>query len=690
MPHLWNNSEKVAVEVSELVPDFYSSQAFLSKEISRNRENPYGIKSLQRGCRGRRLLIDFDTLPKNIQDALGDPRHVEHVLLYWYKTEAVAVDFYTNFLRPDGMHLNADEIQRYVTNASVLMAVLQLRKKHVEERIRAGLKLTGLNKFLSDECNSFNEILQKKFGVQHNLPGHHVRFKNDALDPFEQSLNYEGTDWPFNFMAIIKDIEGKRKKNALIVDDRTEAILTGLFKTQAHKPTVLEIHRSYEAFLAGYIQVYNEDSGEVYEPKEFPKLSESTVRNWLTKWENMAATYKARSGDRQKYMTKFKPYHQLERPKFAGSLISIDDRNPPFKDLDGNRIWFYNGIDLASEVFTTFVYGKTKEGIILEFYRQMVRNYTEWGISLPDGLEAESALNSSFSDTFLQEGHMFQNVRIEANNARGKRIERYFRTLRYEVEKQREGWLARPHAKSESNQMGAQKVPQLPYEDIVAGCIQDLFDWNNSPHSKDPSKTRWEYFLENQHPELRPTNWKSILPHLGYRQPSSCNAGYVNLQGKARALAINGEIATGETLIHVMKQIEGKEVEIFWLDDNRGGVLKALAYYEGRFVCELMEMPVYNRAIIERTPEQEEARELQSTYENTVTSFIRRQEKQLANINIISQPKPAPKNGFYIPGMSLNRFTPDTDEAEIIEQPDEDEDFAPVAPNVSWQQSFFK
>ena len=122
----------------------------------------------------------------------------------------------------------------------------------------------------------------------------------------------------------------------------------------------------------------------------------------MAKWENKAATHKLRSGNRQVYMGNFKPAHQLERPAFAGSLISIDDRNPPFKDLTGKRVWFYNGIDLASECFTVFVYGKTKEGIIIEFYRQMLRNYTEWGLNIPYELEAESSLNSSFTNTFLQ------------------------------------------------------------------------------------------------------------------------------------------------------------------------------------------------------------------------------------------------------------------------------------------------
>lgn len=658
MPHLWiDNTNKVAVEVSELVPKFWSNQNVLSKEISRNRERCFGVKPLQRGCRNRRLLIDFDTLPNHVQQELGDPRKVEHNLLYFYKTSSIAVDFYTNFKRPDGFHLTSDEQQRYITNASVLISIVSLREKHIVERIKTGISLKGINTYLSNECNSFNDYLEKKELPKHNLPTHPTRFK-EALNGFETPLNYDGKDWPFNFVHIIKDVEGSRKQNALIVDDNVLMILNGLFKTQSHKPTVTEIHRSYEAFLNGYAQVYNEDSGEIYNPKEYPKLSESTVRNYLTKWENKAATYSVRSGDRQKYMGQFKPFHQLERPKFAGSLISIDDRQPPFEDLDGNRVWFYNGLDVASGCITTFVYGKTKTGIILEFYRQMVRNYTEWGFSLPNELEAESSLNSSFKETFLQEGYMFQEVRIEANNARGKRIERDNGILRYNLEKKRDGWLARPHAKSESNQPGAKKVPQIPYNEIIENAISDIYELNNSPHMDNEDMSRWEYFQEMQHPELKPTNWKAILPHLGYRKKSSCNTGYIKLQGKARAIAQNGKICTGENLIEAMKIIEGKTIDIFWIDDNQGNVLKALAYYDGRFICEIQEMPKYNRAKIERTEEDEEARILQSSYVATVEGFIRSQKNTLQNINIITPPKPKPRNGFFIPGMDMKIFTP--------------------------------
>ncbi|TDX84046.1 hypothetical protein [Epilithonimonas xixisoli] len=690
MPKFWNNTDKVAVTVAELVPEFWSSQNVLSATVSRDRNKQYGIKALQRGGgKKMKLIIDFDSLPEHVQKLLGDPRKVEHNLQNYYRTDSNAVDFYTMFRRPDGNSLIPAEQQRYITNSSIMTALIQLRENHIIERIKLNMSLKGINTILCNESNSFNEYLERKKMPTHNLPTHPTRFK-EALKAFDTEFKYNGKTFQYNYLSIIKDVDGKRKANSLKVDDRVLTILNGLFTTMKHKPSLSEIHRAYDAFLNGYAQVYNEDTGEVYDPKEYPTLSESTVKVYLMKWENKSASYKQRSGNRQKYMSQFKPHHQLEHPKFAGSIISIDDRNPPFKDLTGKRVWFYNGIDLASECFTVFVYGKSKEGIITNFYRQLIRNYTEWGLNLPYELEAENSLNSSFTNTFLQDGYMFQNVRIEANNARGKRIERYFGALRYGIEKKRDGWLARPTAKSESNQSNSENVPMIPYDEIIENGIEDLFEWNNSPHSNDPTKTRWEYFLDNQHPELKPTNWQAILPHLGYPQKTSCNRGYIKLQGKDRAIAMNGEICLGNDLITALKTIEGKEIDVFWLDDNSGNVLKALAYYQGRFICEVQEMPKYNRAKLERTPEQDKARELQSAYVASVEGFIRLQERKLQRINIIHQPKPQLKNGFFIPGMERKKnFIPlDPETVEIVDTPD-DNFFPTIQPNsISWKNKF--
>ncbi|MCK0204147.1 hypothetical protein MWN41_14110, partial [Ornithobacterium rhinotracheale] len=76
-------------------------------------------------------------------------------------------------------------------------------------------------------------------------------------------------------------------------------LLKSLFAKQKNKPTPTEIAQQYEAFLAGYIEVFNPETGELYNPKDYPELSESTITAYLSKWENKIGTHALRSGNRQ-------------------------------------------------------------------------------------------------------------------------------------------------------------------------------------------------------------------------------------------------------------------------------------------------------------------------------------------------------------------------------------------------------
>ncbi|MCH4831646.1 hypothetical protein E5F92_002630 [Flavobacterium columnare] len=66
-------------------------------------------------------------------------------------------------------------------------------------------------------------------------------------------------------------------------------------------------------------------------------------------------------------------------------------------------------------------------------------------------------------------------------------------------------------------------------------------------------------------------------------------------------LGDNGMIYTGDKLIRLMNEVEGKKVEVFWLDDNYGEIFKALIYRNGRYICEARPKPRYNRAKNEQT-----------------------------------------------------------------------------------------
>ena len=415
-----------------------------------------------------------------------------------------------------------------------------------------------------------------------------------------------------------------------------------------------------------------------YQPTEYPKLSQTTIKSWLSKWDERIATHLKRAGDRQKYMTKYSPFQSLEQPKFSGSIISIDDRQPPFWYDENKRLWFYNGIDVGSEAFTVWVWGKTKEGLIMEFYRQMVRNYAEWGLSLPWEIECESSLNSALRESVLKEGTMFQRVRIEANKARAKRIEQYYRQLRYSYEKVHEGWLARPHALSESNQRGEVKKV-IPFPDLVEQCLGDIQRWNNTEHSRIKGKTRWEVFLETQHPDLKPINYQMILPYLGHKQESSVNAGQIRFRNTLFVLGLNGKIQTGETLIQLMRTIEGKDIEIYWLDDNDGNVLKAMAYMDGRYICDVMRKPKPNRSTLERTEEDEKAFTLMESYRATVEGYARTKKNSIDSVTVIDNTPKTLNEGFKIRGLKQSPVL-----AKMEHQDEEDDlEYAPALNTVS-------
>lgn len=640
MPYLWLHN-KVAVEVEELVPKYWNTLNTLRSEIHRHRDKPYGVKKLQSGGNGRRLLIDFDTLPKEIQEALGDPRKAGHLLERYYQVKDDTIRFYSGWKRGD-KHLTDEEIDRYIINATTLQALVTLEEErlNIRKALHKKSAAKGLAQSLLTDAVSFNDTLPPS--RKHTLP--------ESLRHFKNTLNAFKTD---GLLSVIKDPYGKGKQNARKVDERVIEVLQGLFVGQAHKPTPTDISRQYDAFLAGYIEVFNKETGELYEPTDFPALSESTIKAYLMNWEQKITSYSLRSGNRQTFMGQFIPHAQTELPTKAGSILSIDDRQPPFWYEKGKRIWFYIGVDIASRCMTAFVYGKSKEGIILEFYRQLVRNYHQWGLKLPYELECESSLNSSFTNTFLREGYMFQKVRVEANNAKGKYIERMFGKMRNNKEKYADGWIPRPFAKSEANQAGKGTTKIIPYNELVQARLADIEDWNNEPHDENPSVSRWEYFLNNQLENLPETNYRAILPYIGYPVKTSCKQGYISLNRQKMAIAEAGQILTGDPLIEKMKQIEGKDIEVYWLDDNQGNLLKAIAYCGNRYVCEVQPMPRFQRAQAEQTEADTLIKALQNAYTMTIVRYVQHQSKELVPIGVIDK-TPKPKRSFVI--ENLKRF----------------------------------
>ncbi|KFF13093.1 hypothetical protein IW15_10020 [Chryseobacterium soli] len=667
MPRNWGNI--LVVTKDELIPRYYNCMSTLKSEIHRYKDLPYGIKKVQKGGNGRQMYIDFDSLSKDVQDSIGDPRKMHHPLIQFFQFDPKAVRYFTDYRFEDGTPLKTNFKEEYIINASVLIAAEKLRIARLTEWKKLNkTNGRGLLPSICVDITTFNEYLPKLFDTLHTIPSSYRRFDTmwkSFFNSFEEGFNYES--------IISRRLQNQNRK---VMTDDMIALLNDMFAGQEHKPTRTEVAQQYKAFLSGQLDVISNVTGEIYDHTEMTKfraISDRSIIAWLGKWENKIGTHAKRSGDRQKLMQEFIPWHKLEKIKEAGTLISIDDRQPPFLyDENRSRVWFYMGIDVGSEAWTTWVWGKDKKGIIIEFYRQMVRNYTEWGFNLPLGLECESSLNSSFRNTFLRNGTMFDHVNIYANRARSKVVERKFGELRYRHEKSHLGWMARPHAKKEDNQKSAEKEVVIPFDAVVDQSLSDIETWNNMPHSVHTDKTRWEVFCEMQNKNTQPTNWEAFLPHIGKVETSSCRAGIIKFRNTTFVLGIDGEIALDEDLIRLMKYVDGKEFTIYWLDGNDGNVLKAMIYYDETMLCDLVPHPKYSRSIHERDAEGDYNRELMSAYENTVNNFMRLRKREIEKVTIIDNRKKTLNNKFQIPGRK--RYTPNKETPkEVVQEIEETE-----------------
>ncbi len=661
MPHFTHDNILV-VAYDELVPEFYTSQRSLEVVVSRDKKRGFGMEKYQSGCFSREALIVYDSLPSRIKDVIPDLRKTEHVFERFFKIDDVAVTTYQEFEFWDGSTLDDPMIEQYVANASMLRATFDLMQDRIAMIRRMNKKPKHLWQTLCDDATSFKPVMQKKFGFSHDLPENYRRFQEKAILFNSPNGGYASL------------VSGKHlNKNGAKVNDEVIQLLEQMFAYIQYKPNFTEVSDTYDGFLNGYVDVINNATGELYNPKDFPRLSKATVYRYLNEWKSKIATHTIRSGDRQKLMAKYKPYHSMDKPKFSGSLLSIDDRQPPFEYAPGKRLWLYLGIDVHSECLIGWAYGKTKEGIILDFYRNLVRNMNDWNVSMPAELEAESSLNSSYKDTFLREGGMFQYVRIEANNARGKIIERYNGMFRNEREKKQAGWIARPFARAEHNQASGSKQKIVPYDQLLVMILQDIEDWNNEPHSIYTDKTRFEVFLERQNPDLKETNYRSILTGLGFKSSTSCNNGIIKLQGREWLIGSNDAILTGEALINTMNRVEGEGLDVYWIDDNDGNVMKAYAYLHGetKMMCQLIAKPTYNRARIEQTPADMENRELMSKYVATIEAYNKTKRLSLDRVTVLDNRVKKLNNKFRMRELTAETLDHVAEELLIITDDDD-------------------
>ena len=167
-----------------------------------------------------------------------------------------------------------------------------------------------------------------------------------------------------------------------------------------------------------------------------------------------------------------------------------------------------------------------------------------------------------------------------------------------------------------------------------------------------------------------------ILPYIGYKTETSCNAGTIKLQRKEFFLGLDGQISTGETLVSLLELVEGKELDVYWLDDSEGNVMKALVYLRGaqNIVCEAILKPKFHRAKIEQTAADRENMKLVMSYIQTFSGFISRRKAEIEKVMVIDRRTSVVNNKFVIPGLEPSKHYEADDETEVLDDTPQQEE----------------
>ena len=246
MPHEWNNM--IVVTKEELIPDFFPSWEALKKKLARDKKKTYGIHRAREGKgQGNKVLIAYDTLPKDWRKQLGDPRKKDCSLERFFWEDLEAVSYFRDVCPGKYGTIDPERQKEYVLDASVLKAAIRWRSEHYEECVKHNQPVKNTYKVLSTVVNNFNAWRGINKLPQFKLPTNPISLKR-KIERFEA----EG------YSSLLKGYDNNNRGKAV---ERTLDLLDSMFAHQTFKPSPAEVYRQLSAFLSGYVENHQQRDG---------------------------------------------------------------------------------------------------------------------------------------------------------------------------------------------------------------------------------------------------------------------------------------------------------------------------------------------------------------------------------------------------------------------------------------------
>ncbi len=617
-------------------------------------------------------LIVVETLPtryrEEVEEKLGNGDDI--LAAGWfrdnYERDQAAVAWF-NDRGKTGIDMKPEKIEECIVNASVLNCCIRLYNRAKEFQ-----RILG-DTYQWDRMSRAVESLREQFG--HTLPASMFRFRKKVAQ-----YRKEG------YSSLISGKFGNQ--TARRMTHREERVILGIacLENQPYNTTVREM---YILFLTGELDVYDIDSGELYDPDTFSKKgddpwipSEATIANYLNKPKNkLLIEHRHRS--RTAFLHEQMPHMHRHNGRFSLSQITMDDVDLPRRMRGNERVHAYYAYDVVSQCRIGAAYSRKKdETLVVECFRDMFRLIERNGWGMPAGIEVEQHLMSRYKNGFLRSGVAFPFVHFCApQNSQEKYAERLNGAFKRSIAHKNHSGIGRFYGKGR-NRVESKKISDetnntwedknyYTFEELVADDRADNREWNNTLHpdqKKYPGMTRWDVLVSNINPDLRPLDKLTLSRYIGEKVETS-----IRRNSTVRVCYEDWWLSGPE----ILEQLEpnNPRVTAYYLPDESGAATDVYIFQGDRYIDKVEKVRTYSRVISEQTDED-------------VSNYIE-QRKKVAKYETYISRNAAPRIG-----TSKRKSAPEA-AAETVEMPtvavaDDPDDGIAGYSGIDWGQIGFQ
>jgi hypothetical protein len=584
------------------------------------------------------MLVGYEALLETHKDivvnSIGNPYElvVRQPVLNLIKANPQAYQYFAAYTYNGGEKLPYKRILQY-TRGEAILSFINKHTNIKDIRKNFGMDAVAFYKHINNIIED-----ERKKGHDDNYEGQQQldgKFPASYAKLLKRAREYAATNNDYSF--FIHPAYGNN--HSLKVDDKTEDLLNNIYIIN-HKPNYTQVHEIYTDFVKGKHSLFSIDdkTGEVlheYDHTQYKPLSVSAVYSYVSAWENKTVTHKKRSSDKIGYNQAYRPYISFEAPHFAGSLISMDDRDLPFKTINNIRVKAYLAMDVASECFIGYAFDATDKDmhLVMNCFKDMYQKLKHSGYNQPAEVEVEQHLMSTLKDGLLKEGAVFPMVRFaQAANPQEKSIERAFRRLRYGIDKKSsKSWIPRPFAKDEANQGKEENEVKhaITPQEAIELAIANINTWNNQPHhnqKKFKGLTRLQVWQQKQNENLLPIEWKHIAKYIGKHTSSSISRGEIRAYNSLYVLDKMAQTADLEN---------GKNLEIYGIENTDGTIDNIHIYKNDEYVLTATKKIKPQKARIEQTDEDRKVIGIRQAYTAEFDATVKRKKNAMQKIAIV-------------------------------------------------------